>query len=689
MHSRCAWHAVAFWLGTLALVRVAAAQLPAAEEPAPLALETVVVTASRLPQPLAEVPASLSVVERDAIQTGRQTVGLEESLTRVPGVLVQSSGNFAQDARIQIRGFGTRAAFGVREIRVLVDGLPETQADGQTQLDGLDLGAVEHIEVLRGPASSLYGNAAGGVIQIFTEEGPDRPTAEVRLTGGSYGLGKYQVKGGGTAGPARVFLQSSFTQLDGYRDHSRTRGGTLNAKLRYTISDRTDVTLLINGVDSPTADDPGGLTRGEVKDDRRQARPLNRQYDAGESVQQVRVGAVVERHTARDDLTAYAYVTYRDFDSLLAIPPTAGDGNVTFHRVAPGGGLRYAYRAPVLGWRQTFSTGLDVQYQDDARRRFENQLGARGALKVRQTEQVTSVGPYVRQAVYLRDDLELSAGVRYDAVRFRVDVDTPPHSPESGSETLDAWSPAGGARYSPWPWLSLFGNVGTAFQVPTTTELANPDGAGFNRDLDPQRAISYELGARGEWSALSAGLAAFRIDLDDELIPFESTSGRTAFRNAGRSRRYGVELDWQARPLPPLRWSGAVTFIDAAFRHYRTDVASFDGNDEPGIPSWQVYQELAYQHPSGLFAALELFAVDGYYADDANHFHSPGYELLGLRAEYRRTFGHWTIAPFIGLANLTDARYDGTVRLNALGERFFEPAPGFNAYGGLAVSAQL
>ncbi len=660
----------------------------------PLMLDPIVVTATRLPQSLSDTPAAISVVEQPDIQEARPTVSLDEPLNRVPGVFVQNSGNFAQDFRIQIRGFGTRAAFGVREIKVLVDGLPETLPDGQTELDMLDLGAIKRIEVLRGPASSLYGNASGGVIQLFTEDGPDTPAADARLLGGSFGLQKYQVKGGGRAGAARAFLSGSFVQLDGFRDQSASRSGIVNGKLRYDRNDRTAITLLLTAVDAPTAEDAGGLTRAEADANPRQASRLNTQLDAGEEVLQGRAGVVATHCTDTGELSAYAYGLYRDFANRLPIPsqaPPEQGGIVAFHRFSPGGGLRYALATALLRGAQQLAAGIDVQHQDDERRRFANVGGERGALGLHQRERVTSVGPYVRETVFLRDDLEVSGGVRYDRVDFTADVALPANSGASGSRTLDAWSPAGGVRYSPRSWLALFGDIGTAFQVPTTTELANPSGPGFSPDVGPQTATSYEVGGKTEWERVRGEVVGFFVDITDELIPFElqSQPGRTFFRNAGRSQRYGLELDWQADLLRSWRWTSALTLIHAEFRDYTTSQGAFDGNDEPGIPSWQVYQELLYRHRSGGFAALEAFLVDDSFVDDANANRSRGYELVNLRAGYERTFGNWTIEPFVGLNNLTDAAYDGRVRLNAQNGRFFEPAPGFNAYGGVVVRARL
>lgn len=680
----------------LLLALVARAQEPAPEER--LQLDPIVVTATREARPLSDVPASVSVVEGLDVQGAQRGVGLEESLDRVPGVLVQSSDNFAQDVKIQIRGFGTRSAFGIREVRVLLDGLPETQPDGQTQLDDVDLASIERIEVLRGPAGALYGNASGGVIQLFTEDAPQQPTLGVTLTGGSYDYGKYSVKGGGTVGNAHLFMQGSYLQLGGYRQQSATQSGTWLAKLRYDFDPDTDVTLLANGVESPQADDPGALTAQEAAQHPERARPLNVQLDAGETVSQARLGATANHRAGWGDLSAYAYVMTRDFNNLLAIPPSLGDGIVTFNRFAPGGGARWTLALPVLGFAQQLTTGIDLQYQDDDRSRFLNEDGAQGSRTLHQHERVGSVGPYLREELELGDGWELSGGMRYDAVNFDVGVDYPANSGGSDSTTYQHISPTGGVR---WSWregrperlseLATYLTVGTAFQTPTTTELGNPDGPGFNAQLQPQTSITYELGTRiGLSDFLKANAAAYDIEVDQELVPFESPSGRTAYRNAGQSRRIGLELDWQARLPLSLRYSGAVTLLDAHYQDYNLDGQNLAGNTEPGIPGYWIYQELMYQHSSGFFAALEAFLVGGYFVDDVNSASTGAYQLVNFRTGYQYAFNeHWLVAPFLGLNNLLNQNYVGTTRLNALGGRFYEPAPTFNVYGGLSVVATL
>lgn len=655
-------------------------------------LEPVVVTATRSTTPLATVPAAVSIIERSDVQLGLPTIALNESLNRVPGVFAQNSFNYAQNQRISIRGFGTRAAFGVREVKVLVDGIPETQPDGQTQLDNIDLAATLRIEILRGPASSLYGNASGGVIHFMTEDGPARPFVETRLLGGSYGLQKYQAKTGGQVRNVNFLFNASYFSLGGYRDHSRTQNLLFTGKVRYTINPDSDLTMLLSFVDTPFADDPGGLTRAQIEQRRRQARDLNVRLDAGERVTQGKLGFVYRYQLLPGhELTVTQYSLFRQFDNKLPILPAAGGGIVKFDRFGTGGGVKYIYDTSIVGFRNRLIFGVDTEYQLDNRRRFNNNNGTRGLLRFHQDEDVRSVGPFVYDEFAVRDNLLLSAGLRYDNVRFTVDDRFRSDGDDSGARTFDQVSPMGGILYSPLPSLHLYANVSTAFQVPTTTELANPsERGGFNPDLEPQKAINYEVGARGLLGQrLSYNLALFWIVLDDELVQFEGATGRTFFRNAGRSERKGVELFFDFPLTDRLLWSLAYTYLDATYDRYVTPVGRFDGNDEPGIPPHQLFTELMYAHPSGLYAAVNLLFVDDFFVNDANTQRNDAYTVVNLRLGYELPLGRGRLAPFVGLNNLTDEPYNGIVRLNALGGRFFEPAPGFNLHGGLLMAYEF
>jgi iron complex outermembrane receptor protein len=440
-------------------------------------------------------------------------------------------------------------------------------------LDNIDLGATQRIEVLRGPASSLYGNSSGGVINIVTEDGPPTPFLETRMMGGYYSLQKYQAKTGGQVGNLNFLFNTSYLSLNGYRDHSREQNVLFTGKLRYTIDPRSDVTMLLSFLDSPLIEDPGALTRAQVEQNRRQARDVNVQLDAGERITQGKMGFVYRNQfLPGHEITVTQYSLFRQFDNKLPIFPSAGGGIVKFDRFGIGGGIKYTYDTPIAGFHNRLMLGVDTEYQNDNRRRFNNNNGQRGALRLHQDEDVRSVGPFVQNEFALLDNLLLTAGLRYDNVRFTVDDRFLSDGDDSGARTFDQLSPMGGILYSPLPTWHLYSNVSTAFQVPTTTELANPtEGGGFNSNLDPQKAINYEIGTRGVlWERLNYDVALFWIVIDDELVQFEGASGRTFFRNAGRSERKGTEVYLNLSLTDRLQWTLAYTYLDATFDRYIT-----------------------------------------------------------------------------------------------------------------------
>ncbi len=655
-------------------------------------LPEVVVTGARADSEADRMSAALSVIDWERIRELEPALTVEEPLRRIPGVFVQNSFNFAQDQRIAIRGFGTRAAFGVREVKLLVDGIPESSPDGQTQLDNLDLGSARSIEVLRGPAAALYGNASGGVIQVLTDDGEGEPFAEARALGGSFGLRKYNLRTGGSFGRLDGQLNGSYTQADGYRDHSGVENRFFGGRLRGFIDETSDLSVHFNYADSPWAQDAGGLTRAEVDADRRQARALNVTQDTGEKVSQGRLGLVYRKELAAGhELTVTQYSLFREFLNKLPIVPAAGDGIVEFDRFGVGGGIKYVGDAePGFGELRTVA-GVDAEFQEDGRRRYANVAGARGALGFHQRESVRSVGPFVREEFRPAERLRVVAGARYDNVRFEARDRFLTDGDDSGARTLDRFSWSGGVEFDARTNLQAYANISTAFQTPTTTELANPSGGGgFNPAVDPQTAVNYEIGARFRPTpSVRTELALFLLKLDDELIPFTSASGRDYFRNAGRSERKGAEFGVEVNLVAGLDWRASYTAMDAHYRDYVTAGGAFSGNREPGIPAHQLFTELSWRSDGGFFGSLDFQFVDSFPVDDANTARNDAYSLVNARIGRVWKIGRGALTPFVGFNNLLNQRYNGQTRLNAFGGRYYEPSPRFNVFGGLTWRVEL
>lgn len=388
---------------------------------------------------------------------------------------------------------------------------------------------------------------------------------------------------------------------------------------------------------------------------------------------------------ATDELAGRVHWVRRELDNRL---PFEADGAVALDRAVAGGGLEWAHAGSLLGRPHRLGVGVDVDAQRDDRRRFENRLGRRGALRLDQGEDVTAWGVFAHDTLELRRDLALTAGARFDQVRFRVDDGYLADGDDSGSLAFDAASPALAVFWSLAPGLGLYAAASTSFETPTTTELASPTGGGFDDSLDAQCALNLELGAKGllpgrlRWEA-----AVFRIDVRDELVPYElpDRPERSFFRNAGRSTREGVELGLAVEPLSGLVASLAYTGSWFRFDRFATPDGVFDGNSIPGVPCHQLHAALSFDHPSGWHAWWEVLWVGDFFADDANRVRAGSYVVSSLNVSRRCGLGPFEIEPFAGVTNLFDREYDGNVRINAGGGRYFEPAPGRAFHGGVSV----
>ncbi|HKK19283.1 MAG TPA: TonB-dependent receptor plug domain-containing protein, partial [Opitutales bacterium] len=353
--------------------------------------------------PSVALPASITRLNRDDIQKASAQLSLNESLQTVPGVFALNPYNYAQDSRIAIRGFGARSDFGIRGIRLVVDEIPATLPDGQGGVDGVDLGSAGEIEIVRGPAAAIYGPASGGVIRIKTEAAPAVPFSELRMLGGSYGLFKSQFKGGYAKGPWNVLVSGAHLDYSGYRDHSRTQNSIFNTRIRYAFEDGAELTTVVNAIDYPVQDDPGGLTAAEVEADRRQARARNLQFDGGETVRQQKLGFAYRKPVSDTQaLKIHGFLVNRDFANKL---PFEDGGQVSFERLFAGLGARYAFGGETLRW----TVGAEVGRQDDARKNYDNLDGDRGPLDLEQDEEVTNFGSFLASEWAVTDQLSLSA----------------------------------------------------------------------------------------------------------------------------------------------------------------------------------------------------------------------------------------------------------------------------------------
>jgi len=651
------------------------------------ALDEVVITAMRIKTTVREAARSVSVVDQQRIQNGTQQLALDEALAGVPGLYMQNRYNFAQDLRISLRGFGARSAFGIRGIKVIVDGIPETLPDGQAGVDSIDLGSAQRIEVLRGPSSSLYGNASGGVISIETERGTTASFVEANLAAGDLGFQKLQLKAGGKVEKFDYLINVASQELDGYREHSASEGTVVNGRFGIQINDNNALTIALNHTDQPVADDPGGINAAQAAAAPQSARDANLLYDAGEALDQQRIGLVYKRDHSSGSLTIRNYYVWREFSNKL---PFQGGGAVDLDRFFYGLGAQYSF-GDELPESLELTVGFDIDRQNDDRKRFDNEQGVIGPLVFDQAETVDSDGLFLQGKYRLNDSWELSAGLRYDNLSYDVSDRYLVDGDDSGKISFDELSSSLGLSLILGNGV-MFGNISSSFETPTTTELANPDGSGgFNEGLKPQTATNYEIGYKSGQQWFYYEVALFKIDLKDELIPFElaTSPGRIFYSNAGKSTRTGVEtaLSWTSDT--GFGVDASLTWSDFTFDDFVDDNGNdFSGSNLPGLPEFFGYLGLKYQSENGFLATFETNYSGELFANNANTVKVPSYVVSGLRASYQFESGNWLFQPYGGINNLFDESYNSNIRINAFGGRYFEPAPGRHYYAGIVIRYQ-
>jgi len=660
----------------------------------PAKLEDVTVEATRVEESLYDIPASVGQVDKTDIQLGRQQLGIDEALNKVPGLFMQNRHNFNQDLSISIRGFGV-ADFGIRGLKIFVDGIPNTLADGQSGIDNIDIGSIESMEVIRGPSSTLYGSAAGGVINIKTEDGTPVPFIEGRVTAGSHDFKQAQVKTGGQKGRLNYLVSVQKLDFEGHRQQQgKIERHLLNSKFRWEFDNTSDLTFIANILDKPIAEDPGSLSRAQFTANREQIHGPNIAFDSGETVDQQQFGLVYnKRFNEHHETTARNYYVFREFDTKLpfgpGLFPGATGGIVTFDRVFIGGGLQHTYTDQFLGHYNRLTFGFDIDSQMDERKNFDNNMGQIGQLRFNQDEDVFNWGVFLQNEFDITDYLQLRFGVRYDEVEFDFTDKFLADGDQSGTKKFEEWSPSVGLLWSVHEAVNLYGTISTSFETPTTSEFATPTGTGgLNQALDAQTATNYEIGVKGLLPGrANYQLAVFTMDVSNELVPAgENPIGSDFFNSAGETSRTGVEASVTFRPLRGLEVTLNYTYSDLEFESFIIGGNNFAGNTLPGHPEHFGFAEIAYFHPSGFFAVLDGQAVDKVVTDNANTEAADGYAIANFRMGHTGYVNDLEISPFVGVNNIFDSNYIGNVRVNAPGNRFFEPAPEFNIFAGLSVT---
>jgi iron complex outermembrane receptor protein len=665
-------------------------------------LDPVVITATRTEALPFDVPASIDRIGGEGIRDARLQVNISESLGSVPGLLARDRENYAQDVQISVRGFGARSTFGIRGVRLYVDGIPATLPDGQGQISNVDLGSADRIEVLRGPFSALYGNSSGGVIQVFTEEGRRPSTLTFSVAGGSDGTLRLGTKASGTTGALGYVVSASHFTTDGYRDHSAAVRNIGNAKLTLKPDDSSKLTLIANSVALPKAQDPLGLTRAQFDADPRSVDPSAIQFDTRKTVSQTQLGAIYERRL--DDvnsLRALVYSGHRSTEQYQAIPvatqanPLHPGGVIALGRDFSGTDLRWTAKTTVAD--RPFSVVAGIAYDTLTEHRFGYQnfigttLGVRGALRRSEDNEVSNFDQYLQASWQFTPRWTLNAGLRHSSVRFTSTdhyiVGTNPD--DSGSVRYGATLPVVGLMYALSQSVHLYATAGRGFETPTLNEIAyRPNGlTGLNLTLQAAHSNNYEAGVKTRSEAWGdVNVALFETHTQNEIVTLTNVGGRSTYQNAGGTRRRGLEAAWSKALVADLQAQLSYTWLDARYSDAFKICAATPcaaptvtipgGNQIPGIARSVLYGSLGWAPAQGWRGGVEGRMLSRVYVNDANSDAASGYAMASANVGYLARIGAWDLNGFARIDNLFGRKYAGSVIVNEGNSRFFEPAPG-------------
>lgn len=681
-------------------------------------LPTLHVEATRTDTGYLQTPASVFRIETPQVDSSSQ-VNLTEVVKGIPSLQIRNRENYAQDLQLSMRGFGARSTFGVRGIRLYVDGIPATMPDGQGQTSNIDLSSLDHVEVLTGPFSSLYGNSSGGTILTSTKEGQGKDSIELSYSGGSHDKSRagLVLQGGAKgANEPSYIISSSYFDTDGYREHSGADKVLNNAKLSWNLDDGSKINWVINYV-KINADDPQGLTHAQWNANPKQVNDADNTYKVRKDIEQTQTGMTWSKPiNDKNELYAMAYLGNRQVTQYQSIPkgdvtlkdgkpiytgqanPNHAGGVIDFDRNYYGADFRWTGKE--LLPNTTVSVGVALDAMDEDRKGYENFnangiYGVKGKLRRDEDNTLWNIDPYLQASWQFLPTWRLDTGVRYSNVHYKSEDNYLSNGDDSGKTDYDKVLPSVALSWQILPELMAYVSYAKGFETPTFTEMAyRPDGqSGFNFDLTASTSDTYETGLKSQNQLGDFTLAVFQTKTKDDIVSAGNSNGRSTFRNADKTLREGVEFAWNKKLWRDLIATASYSYLDATFD---ADIPALgniaqisSGNAIPGIAKNQAYASLAWQPSHGLYGGVDVQYMDKVYVNDTNSDAAPSYSVTSANVGYAWVIGDWKVNSFARVDNLFDKKYAGSVIVNDGNSRYFEPADGRNWSAGLRVIKQF
>ena len=645
-------------------------------------LEEVIVSVTKIKDSLSNIPFSVSIKKTSKFQKSAQQFNLSEYIEDVPGLFISNDNNYAQDARISIRGFGSRANFGIRGIKLIVDGIPETTPDGQTQIDNLNLELIKNIEIIRGAGSSLYGNSSAGVIKIQTLNEITNNFYKIGYSFGSNQKSKKQFFIGLKNNQISYTVYFGQTKSEGFRDFSGFKNNNFNLSLFNKVNSSTKYGLSFNYVNSPFAMDAGGLTLEEVEKDREQARARNIDYDTQESINHLKVkGNFEKRFNKKITFSNYLFYSNRKFEGKI---PVRNGGAIDLNRNYWGVGASLMFKN-----KQTTQIGFDIGNQKDKRKRFINDQGIIGENILDQKEKFLNYGIYIINSFDI-NFFTINSGIRYDKNKVSLDDNYLADGNSSDKIIINSTNPSLGINFKPNKFFRLFTNISSSFETPTLNEFgSSPIGTGFNKVLKSQKSKSFEFGFSTKLNSnLKFDLVYFNTSTKDEVLPYEDSNfpNQTFYNNAGATKRNGLEFSSNYRLNDFFKFNTSISIGEYLFDDFKINGNDYSENKIPGIPDRIKIFEISYINKSNLLIKLRLKNVGKIFANNSNSVLIDNFNLLNLKISKDINYKKIILNPFLIVNNILGSHYYDNIRINAFGGRFYEPGPKSTIFGGVKIN---
>lgn len=670
-------------------IKPALANQPEYEAPP---LDEIVVSASGYEQKILDTAASINVVNRNQIQNGQAMDNLAEPLNRVPGIFALNRQNYAQDLQISSRGFGANSTFGTRGIKIFVDNIPGTVADGQGQISHIDLPSTERIEVMRGPYSVLYGNSSGGVISIFTQDGGPNKGVEPYFEVGSYSQRKAGVKASGIYRDTNYLLDVGDFHTNGYREHSVADRFNANSKLKFKMGGDTIVTFIANNVNL-SAQDPLGLTSSQLAANPKQAGNSAISQNTRKSVLQSQTGATIDTRVDQENQLLFTpYYGQRHVTQFLA---AQSNGVIDLKRNFYGMDSKWVHKSQMLEMPFTLVGGVDMNENDDQRMTYQNNGGVQGALGQNYRMSAKNFDQYSHLDWRLLERLSLNMGARNSTTTLSSISNSPALSnTSSGSNTYQALTSMMSLQYFLTELSNVYVSYGSSFDTPTLNQVTyNSNFSSSNFGLSAATTKQLEVGFKSKVSkSAQVNVALFNANTTNDIVVGASSFGRTAFTNAPKTNRQGMELGSQFKLPYDFEMNLAYTWLNAtvkeaySYTYQATGIPTttnvvLSGNRIPGVPNQGLFSELLWVKPNKSMEAAVEARVNGSMAvNDINSLSmANGYAVMNIRGVLRQELsGGWSSSQFFRVNNILDRSYVGSVIVNQASSQFYEAAPGRN-----------